>query len=228
MPEKILVAEDSLFMRGVIKGLLEASHYKVYEVGDGKAAFEMAKEIHPDLILLDVEMPVINGFEAAKRIRTIPKLNNTPILFLTSRSESEFRQLGYEVGGDDYISKPFEPEEMMARVQRQIAKTKGWKETEAQARVETLSQLMVTIAHHINNALAVMKGRAEFLSVEDEEQLESFKKAFKKQSKRIEAVVKSLMEMADQGKILSASYISDDSKMLDITTRLEEKMSEKD
>jgi len=228
MQENILVAEDSLFMRGVLKGLLEAVHYKVHEVGDGQAAFEKAKEIHPDLILLDVEMPVINGFEAAKRIRTVPELSHTPILFLTSRSESEFRQIGYEIGGDDYVSKPFEPEELMARVQRQLLKSKGWKKKEADARVETLSQLMVTIAHHINNALAVMKGRAEFLSVEDEEQLQSFKEAFNKQALRIESVVQSLMEMADKGEVLSASYISEDSKMLDISTRLEEKMSKKE
>jgi len=111
--KRILVVDDDPHIRQVISFALEKSGKKPYEAKDGNEAVELFSRVKPDLIVLDVNMPEMDGFEVCKEIR---KNSDVPILFLSSRDEEIDRIIGLEIGGDDYVTKPFSPRELTARV----------------------------------------------------------------------------------------------------------------
>ena len=110
---KILVADDEQKIREVIREYAEFEGHKVYEAVDGMQAVEMAKAQDFDIIVLDVMMPRLDGFSACKKIR---KIKNTPILMLSARTEEYDKLFGFEMGVDDYVTKPFSPKEVLARI----------------------------------------------------------------------------------------------------------------
>ncbi|MDD5369643.1 MAG: response regulator transcription factor [Anaerolineaceae bacterium] len=117
MAEKILVVEDEVSLQETLVYNLKHQGYEVEAVGDGLQAVEAARKAHPDLILLDVMLPGIDGFEVC---RTLRKEMNTPMLMLTARDDEIDRVVGLELGADDYITKPFSMRELMARVKTRL------------------------------------------------------------------------------------------------------------
>jgi DNA-binding response OmpR family regulator len=120
MPEKILVVEDEPSLQETLVYNLEKQGYTVEAVGDGLKAVETARRIKPDLILLDLMLPGMDGFEVCKVLR---REMSVPVLMLTARDEEIDRVVGLEVGADDYLSKPFSMRELMARVKAQLRRT---------------------------------------------------------------------------------------------------------
>jgi DNA-binding response OmpR family regulator len=110
---RVLVADDEPRYVRAIKVNLEASGYEVLTARDGQMAVEMAAEEEPDLILLDVRMPHVDGYEACRRIR---EFSVTPIIMLTALAESADKVKGLDLGADDYVTKPFSADELLARV----------------------------------------------------------------------------------------------------------------
>ena len=110
---KILLVEDDVDLNETVKEFLE-EYYEVVSAFDGKKALEEAYEKNYDLIVLDVKLPEMNGFEVAKEIR---KFKNTPIIFLTSLNEEKDVERGFLSGGDDYIKKPFSLKELKYRIE---------------------------------------------------------------------------------------------------------------
>lgn len=110
---KILVVDDDRVLADVVTFMLHKEGYEVIKAFDGFAALERWKEDSPDLVILDVNMPKMGGFEVCKRIRA---QSDTPILMLTVRGEEEDILGGFELGADDYIVKPFSPSQLVARV----------------------------------------------------------------------------------------------------------------
>jgi signal transduction histidine kinase/class 3 adenylate cyclase len=115
----VLVADDNSDMRGYLQRVL-ANHYRLCLVKDGQEALELAKEIHPDLILTDMMMPRMSGDELLKAVRNDPSLASTPVIFLTARAGTEARVESLEEGADDYIQKPFDEKEVLARINNLI------------------------------------------------------------------------------------------------------------
>jgi len=115
-PATILVVDDSLLIRAVVRGNLEGEGYVVVEAEDGAAAVEECRQRPPDVILLDVEMPGLNGYEVLALLKANRELKNIPVVFLTSRSRMEDVLAGLRGGAHDYLKKPFETAELMARV----------------------------------------------------------------------------------------------------------------
>ncbi|NJN44033.1 MAG: response regulator transcription factor [Anaerolineae bacterium] len=113
MSEKILVVEDDPTLQETLIYNLVRSGYDVNAVGDGKSALDTAQRYIPDLIILDIMLPILDGFEVCRILR---QSMNMPILFLTARDDEIDRVLGLEMGGDDYLTKPFSMREMIARV----------------------------------------------------------------------------------------------------------------
>ena len=113
MAEKILVVEDELTLQETLAYNLKRQGYEVETTGDGPSALTVARQSHPDLILLDIMLPGIDGFEVCRILR---QEMNTPILMLTARDDEIDRVVGLEVGADDYLTKPFSMRELMARV----------------------------------------------------------------------------------------------------------------
>jgi DNA-binding response OmpR family regulator len=112
----ILVADDEEDVRELVTYRLTRSGYQVIGAGDGLEAFELATERPPDLMVLDVMMPKLDGYELTRRVRAEAALRSIPVILLTARSQETDVDRGFEVGADDYLRKPFNPDELVARV----------------------------------------------------------------------------------------------------------------
>lgn len=116
MPFTILVTDDDLGIRLAISDYLEMSGYSVLTASDGQEALAVVEAYHPDLMVTDIVMPRLNGYELVKRVRQHPAFRLLPVIFLTSRNKTEERIQGYQSGGDIYLPKPFELEELGAAI----------------------------------------------------------------------------------------------------------------
>lgn len=125
MPETILVVEDEPALRDTLTYNLKKDGFIVETVGDGRSAIEAARRLKPDLVVLDIMLPELDGFEVARILR---REMSTPILMLTARDDEIDRVVGLEVGADDYLTKPFSTRELMARVKAQIRRTRLMRE----------------------------------------------------------------------------------------------------
>lgn len=117
----VLIVEDEKNIVDIVRFNLIREGYETLEAYDGEAGLAAAREKKPDLILLDVMMPRMTGFEVCKTLRG--EGDNTPVIILTAREEEEDKVLGLEIGADDYITKPFSMRELMARVKANIRRT---------------------------------------------------------------------------------------------------------
>jgi len=112
----ILVADDEEDVRELVSYRLTRSGYEVIDAQDGEEAFRLASENVPDLMVLDVMMPRLDGYEVTRRVRAEESLRSVPVILLTARSQETDVSRGFEVGADDYLKKPFNPDELVARV----------------------------------------------------------------------------------------------------------------
>ena len=111
--EKILVVDDEVKIVRVVKAYLEKEGYQVAEAYDGRQALESARREHPDLVILDLMLPEMSGWDVC---RTLRQESNIPVIMLTAQDEDTDKIVGLELGADDYVTKPFNPKELMARV----------------------------------------------------------------------------------------------------------------
>lgn len=116
MKTKILLIEDDISLTELIKYNLIQENFTVHAESDGEEGLFASEEINPDLILLDWMLPNLSGIEICRRIRRNKNTQNTPIIMLTARAEEDDRIRGLEIGADDYITKPFSPKELIARI----------------------------------------------------------------------------------------------------------------
>ena len=117
---KVLVADDDSHIRDVICFALRRAGFDAVEAADGRAALDECTRHRPDLVILDILMPELDGLDVCRRIRNDAQSRNVPILFLSSKDAETERIAGLDVGGDDYITKPFSPRELVARVTAQF------------------------------------------------------------------------------------------------------------
>lgn len=122
MSNKILVVDDDLNICELLKLYLENEGYTAYVANDGKAAVDMFNEKSPDLVLLDIMLPKMDGWQVCREIR---KSSSVPIIMLTAKGETFDKVLGLELGADDYVTKPFDSKEVMARVKAVLRRAKG-------------------------------------------------------------------------------------------------------
>ena len=122
MSNKILVVDDDLNICELLKLYLENDGYTVITANDGKAAVDAFEAKSPDLVLLDIMLPKMDGWQVCREIR---KTSSAPIIMLTAKGETFDKVLGLELGADDYVTKPFEAKEVMARVKAVLRRTKG-------------------------------------------------------------------------------------------------------
>src|SRR5436190_1608930 len=106
MPKRIAIVEDEAELATLIDFNLSRQGYQTQVLGESKGALKVLEQSRPDLIVLDVMLPDVDGFELCRQIRQSPVLANIPVMFLTARSDEVDRVLGLEIGGDDYMTKP--------------------------------------------------------------------------------------------------------------------------
>ena len=116
MSKRILVVEDQEDLRGVLRDLLTGSGYTVIEAADGEVGVAKAKSDHPDLILMDIQMPVIDGYEATRRIKAVPALKPTPVVAVSSFAMKGDEEKARAAGCDHYVTKPYSPMQLLRLV----------------------------------------------------------------------------------------------------------------
>ena len=170
-PATVLIVDDNPKNVQVLGTILMDAKYLVAVAHDGKAVFELLPKVKPDLILLDIMMPDMDGFEVCRRIKLDPANSDIPIIFLTAKTETDDIVKGLDLGASDFVTKPFRAKELLARVQTHISltrtqqnlKKKNQELEEALANVKTLSGLLPICSHckKIRNA----NNEWEFLEV---------------------------------------------------------------
>ena len=118
---KILIAEDERDIRDLITFTLRFAGYEVVAASNGEEAVTLAQQEKPDLILMDVRMPRMTGYEACAAIKADPSLQDTPVMFLSAKGQESEIQAGLSVGADEYLLKPFAPDQLTARIQTILA-----------------------------------------------------------------------------------------------------------
>jgi two-component system OmpR family response regulator len=145
MPTRILVVDDDAHIREVVRFGLEKAGFDIVEAGDGQKALEHFQRTKADLIVLDITMPEMDGLAVCREIR---KTSDVPILFLSSRTDEVDRVVGLEVGGDDYVVKPFSPRELVARVQAILKRTRAKSSDGAEMKVLNCGGVRLDVLGH--------------------------------------------------------------------------------
>jgi len=118
MPKRILVVEDHEENRRIMRDLLTSAGYEIIEALTGEAGVTMAETQRPDLILMDIQLPGLDGYEATRRIKAHPALHRVPIIAVTSYALSGDDRKALEAGCDAYVAKPFSPRELLAKIRQ--------------------------------------------------------------------------------------------------------------
>ena len=126
--QKILIVDDEPDILELIEYNLKKEGYQVFTASNGQEGIAVAKKVHPDLIILDIMMPKMDGIEACRLMRAIPEFKNTFMVFLTARSEEYSEIAGFNVGADDYIAKPIKPRALVSRINAILRRNSGTEE----------------------------------------------------------------------------------------------------
>lgn len=118
----ILLVEDNLHNRRIFSGILSHVGFTVREAVNGEQALQMVEQEHPDLVLMDLSLPVLDGWEATRRLKANPELSHIPVLALTAHAMAGDRERALEAGCDGYLAKPISPKKVAAEVQRVLSK----------------------------------------------------------------------------------------------------------
>lgn len=122
MKNSVLIVEDEQLMREIVKDYFEDAYFEVFEAKTGAEAMEYVECRDFDIILLDIMLPETDGFSILRQVR---RTKDTPVIMITARSDDEDKLMGYELGADDYVTKPFSPRVLLAKAQALIRRSKG-------------------------------------------------------------------------------------------------------
>ncbi len=241
--EKILIVDDNVVNREVVKTRLELNNYRAVEAVDGIDGIEKMENEKPDLVILDLMMPRMSGYEFCKKIREKYSPDEAPVIMLTARTDMGDKIYGLQLGANDYISKPFNKEELMARIgvllkiremtrelrrwneeleQRVDERTKELVKTQEQLiqaeKLATIGTLAGGVAHEINNPLAVVLTNVQMLKAvtTNKEDLESFD-LIEMGAKRCQAIVQKLMKYARKPEAGAVTEVVDLNSVVDNT-----------
>nr|WP_156776969.1 phosphate regulon transcriptional regulator PhoB [Nitrococcus mobilis] len=146
MMVKILIVEDEAAIREMIAMALIRSDYSVHQADSGEAGLTLLDEIVPDLVLLDWMLPGMSGIDFARRVKRHPTYRDVPIIMLTARGEEEDKIRGLEVGADDFVTKPFSPRELLARIKAVLRRAAPLSGDE---RIEVKGLTLDPVAHRV-------------------------------------------------------------------------------
>lgn len=142
MPEKILIVDDDATMANLLSTVLEFEGFQVRKALSGEEAFRALKEELPDLVLLDIMMPEMDGFEVLARLRNDPRTEKLPVIMLTARTEDRDIFEGWRWGADEYVTKPFDPHELVRTIRTVLARSYEERLEERAQHVEYLLELL--------------------------------------------------------------------------------------
>ena len=197
---KILVIDDQLLNIRLLQHKLEWSEMKVISSTNGTEGLRLAREERPDVILLDIMMPGITGIEVCRQLKQDPVTREIPVIFITARTAKEDKLEGFDVGAADYLIKPFELDETIARIKTQLRiiqehenNIRLTRQLEKSRRQSSIMHLTEGIAHNLNNLLGVMLGYVSLLqrNLENPEKIQQ-------NCERMEAAIKRMTKIVQQ------------------------------
>jgi two-component system cell cycle response regulator DivK len=121
MTKRILVVEDQPDNRQIIRDMLAPTDYEITEAEDGQQALDAIAKLRPDLILMDIQLPIIGGYTATRKIKSDPAMRSIPIIAVTSYALSGEEKKAREAGCDDYVPKPFSPRQLLAKIRQYLS-----------------------------------------------------------------------------------------------------------
>lgn len=164
-PAKVLVVDDSHLNRSFIVNTFSSPNYKIVSATDGEQGLKMAKEEKPELILLDIMMPNMDGFEVCRRLKSDSDTHDIPVIFITALDAIQDKLRAFEVGGVDFVTKPFNHKELIARVRTNVdlhrstaQKENMYKIAMEEKRHESIARIAAGVSHNFNNMLGVAFG----------------------------------------------------------------------
>ena len=175
-PTNILVVDDTIENLRLLTNMLGDQGYEVRPVTNGRQALKAVEYDPPDLILLDINMPEMNGYAVCRQLKAWDKLKDVPVIFLTALTDTADKVKAFDVGGVDYITKPFQFEEVLARVKTHVALRQAQRElSQSYERLQALEKLrdnlMQMIIHDMRTPLTVVMGRLDVLAKRPEDSL---------------------------------------------------------
>jgi len=230
---RILIAEDDAVSRRVLQHALERWGHEIVTTNHGRDAWEILEQQNPPrLAILDWMMPVMDGIQLCRRIRETPRIESMYIILLTAKGQKEDIIEGLHAGADDYVQKPFDRQELHARVhvgERVLTlQDRLSVRISENARLEMLNQAARALAHHVRNALTPLLGMAELSKTDISDEGKQLCEMVIIQGQRIAAIIDALIEMADSGEIPLASYAhSEERTMLDMEARIRDFLEER-
>jgi DNA-binding response OmpR family regulator len=201
MARRILIVDDDAALANAERAILEEEGYKVLYAADGTEAVDVLSRESVDLVLLDISMPNMDGYQVCHWVRQNPDTARLNILMITARGLVEEMVTGLDAGADDYLSKPFEVPEFLARVRAQLRLRELQDRLVALEKSATIGQMVITLSHEINNPLTsilwhagLVKDRLEEQPSVDEDIQRSLR-AIEDEARRIERVMAQLRSM---------------------------------
>jgi len=192
---RILVVDDHEPLLKAIQGILEEEDYTVYTAPDGAKALEQMEKVHPNLVIADIMMPRMDGHELYKAIRDQPKWVTTPFIFLTAKAEKGDIILGKSLGAEDYLTKPFDPQELVVAVASRLRRATDIQQA-AEAQFDILKKQMANVlGHELRTPLTYVRGYTE-LALENAsttDELQDFLNGIKRGADRLNRLVEDLM-----------------------------------
>jgi signal transduction histidine kinase len=159
----ILVVEDEPGILRIVTYLLEEQGYRVLQAAEGLAALALVEQQSPDLIISDIKMPGMDGFALCERVRDNPALVQTPFIFLTAREQRSDMRRGMGLGADDYLTKPFEPEELLSAVSVRLTRAAQTRAAIGQADADLQDKIIRALTHEFRTPLSLVMGYTELL-----------------------------------------------------------------
>ncbi|MEN8216883.1 MAG: hybrid sensor histidine kinase/response regulator [Pseudomonadota bacterium] len=197
--DTLLIVDDNPENIGVLFECLADQNFKIFVAENGSDALEIAKEKHPDLILLDILMPGINGFETCRQLKNIPQTQDIPVIFLTALSETSDKVKGFQLGAVDYVTKPFQQEEVLARINTHLSIRQLQNQLQVQNEQliklnQEKNEFLGIAAHDIKNPLTAIQSAAEVIELDYETMS---KNDMVKGAKRISVTTRQLFTLID-------------------------------
>ena len=193
----ILVVDDDHSLLKMIEIILEHAGYEVTTADNGEDALQKTSEHPPDLIILDVNMPHMDGLEVCRRLKANPDTRLIPIIFLTADDFVEHKIAGFELGAHDYITKPFDSKEFLARIKSHVEGSLSQQEYGEQEKLKALETMLDQIAHELRNPLVAIGGFARRIHnrITDDDLLKSYADHIYHEVERLEGTLNEIIEL---------------------------------
>ncbi|MFN8577132.1 MAG: response regulator [Candidatus Sericytochromatia bacterium] len=216
--KKIMVVEDTKSVREELVTILEFEDFEVIEAENGMMGLEYAQKFLPDLIVCDVLMPELDGFGLLKLLREEPATENTPFIFLTAKAAKEDLRGGMELGADDYLTKPFTPEELLSAIRTRLNKHENM-EKQSQNKIDALCENIVyAMPHEFITPLTAILGYSELLiDTANDQNIVKISEGINSAGKRLERLIQNFLVYSQVEVLLNSPEKIDSTRSLSIT-----------